>query len=265
MNEIINSNCNPGTIKINQNTVRQEDNMAAWNPWRGCHKKSEGCANCYIHRADSRKGINTDIIYKTDEFYKPIEKDKKGNYKVKSGQTVFLCFNSDFLVEEADDWRKEVWEMIKLRSDLHFLFLTKRIERFRIGLPEEYGDGFDHVTVCATIENQARAKERLSIFKELPIKHKMITIQPMLEKINISDYLDDTIECVVVGGESGSNVRPLDYEWVLDIREQCIGKNVSFNFRQLGSVFIKDGNTYKISRQNLCAQARKADIDYTRI
>jgi protein gp37 len=81
--------------------------MAVWNPWRGCHKKSEGCDNCYIHRANARKGIDTKIIYKTDEFYKPIEKDKKGNYKIKSGQLVFVCFNSDFFVEDADVWRKE--------------------------------------------------------------------------------------------------------------------------------------------------------------
>ncbi len=76
--------------------------MAIWNPWKGCHKKSEGCDNCYIHRANARKGIDTDVIYKTDEFYKPIAKDKKGTYKMKSGQLVYLCFNSDFLIEEAD-------------------------------------------------------------------------------------------------------------------------------------------------------------------
>jgi len=239
--------------------------MAIWNPWRGCHKKSEGCANCYIHRADYRKGIDTDKIYKTEEFYKPIEKDKKGNYKIKSGQTVFLCFNSDFFVEEADAWRKEAWDMMRTRNDLHFLFLTKRIERFRIGLPDDFQDGFDNVTICTTIENQLRANERISLLKNLPIKHKMITIQPMLEKIDILDFLDNTIECVIVGGESGSNVRPLDYNWVLDIREQCIKKNVSFEFRQLGSIFIKDGNTFKVSRQNLCAQARKADINYSRM
>jgi protein gp37 len=238
--------------------------MAIWNPWRGCHKKSEGCANCYIHRANSRKGIDTDIIYKTEEFYKPIEKDKKGDYKIKSGQTVFLCFNSDFLIEEADAWRKEVWDMIKTRSDLSFLFLTKRIERFKVGLPEDYKDGYENVIVCCTIENQLRADERLPIFKELPIKHKLITIQPMLEKIDILDYLDESIECVVVGGESGSNVRPFDYDWALSIREQCKLKNVSFDFRQLGSTFLKDGNTYKIQRKDLCSQARKANINYSR-
>jgi len=238
--------------------------MAVWNPWRGCHKKSEGCKHCYIHRANARKGINTDIIYKTEEFYKPIEKDNKGNYKIKSGQTVFLCFNSDFLVEEADEWRNEAWEMIRIRNDLNFMFITKRIERFMIGLPEDFEYGYDNVTVCITIENQLRANERIPIFKDLPIKHKLIAIQPMLEKIDIAAYLDDSIECVVVGGESGSDIRPLDYEWVLDIREQCVKKNVNFEFRQVGSLFIKDGITYKVQRQYLCSQARKANIGYNK-
>jgi len=236
--------------------------MSVWNPWRGCHKKSEGCANCYIHRANSRKGINTDVIYKTDEFYKPVEKDKKGNYKIKSGQTVFLCFNSDFLIEEADEWRKEVWDMIKQRQDLQFFFITKRIERFKIELPEDFPNGFDHVTVSISVENQTRADERIPILKELPIQHKLIAIQPMLERIELQDYLDEGIDCVVVGGESGSNVRLLDYEWVLDVRQQCINKNVSFEFRQVGSIFIKDHITFKIQRQYLCSQAKKANINF---
>lgn len=236
--------------------------MAVWNPWRGCHKKSEGCKNCYIHRANARKGINTDIVYKTEEFYKPIEKDSKGNYKMKSGQTVFLCFNSDFLIKEADEWRNEAWKMIRIRNDLNFMFITKRIERFTIGLPDDFECGYDNVTVCVTTENQLRANERIPIFKELPIKHKLITIQPMLEKIDISGYLDNTIEWVVVGGESGNNVRPLYYEWVLDVREQCVKNNVNFEFRQVGSIFIKDDITYKVRKQYLCSQARKANINY---
>jgi len=239
--------------------------MATWNPWKGCHKKSEGCRNCYIFRANDRKNIDTNIVYKTDEFYKPIEKDNKGNYKIKSGQIVFLCFNADFLVEEADKWRKEVWEMIRTRNDLMFMFLTKRIERFIIELPEDFAQNFDNVIVCSTVENQKMADERLTIFKQLPIKHKIITIQPMLEKIDILKYLDDGIECVVVGGESGKDVRSLEYDWVLNIRRQCMDANVSFEFRQVGSNFIKDGKTYKIQRQYLCQQARKAGINYSRL
>lgn len=97
-------------------------------------------------------------------------------------------------------------------------------------------------------------------FKELPIKHKNIICQPLIEGIDLSAYLDN-IELVVVGGESDKNARPLDYEWVLAIREQCVAQNVSFEFRQCGTHFIKDGKTYTLNVHDLCSQARKANID----
>ncbi len=104
-------------------------------------------------------------------------------------------------------------------------------------------------------------RQKLSIFRDLPIKHKCITAQPLLEKIDIQQYLDD-IELVVVGGESDINARALDYAWVLDIKEQCIRKNVNFEFRRCGTYFIKDGKQYKIQTRGLCRQARLADNDY---
>ncbi|MBQ9950374.1 MAG: hypothetical protein IJO93_06610, partial [Clostridia bacterium] len=55
---------------------------------------------------------------------------------------------------------------------------------------------------------------------------------------------------------------PFDYAWALDIREQCIRKNVSFEFRQCGTHFIKDGKEYKLPTKYLCSQARKAGIDF---
>lgn len=63
-------------------------------------------------------------------------------------------------------------------------------------------------------------------------------------------------------GESDYNARPLDYDWVLDIREQCIKKDVQFEFRQCGTHFIKDGKRYKLQTKDLCKQAKLADIDY---
>ncbi|MBV7273849.1 DUF5131 family protein [Clostridium sp. PL3] len=65
---------------------------------------------------------------------------------------------------------------------------------------------------------------KLAIFKDLNIKHKCITAQLLLEKINIEKYLKD-IELVIVGGESDKNARILDYAWVLDIRNQCVKAN----------------------------------------
>lgn len=234
--------------------------MAMWSPWRGCHKHSEGCKYCYIHKGDLKRGVDTNHIVKTENFYAPIAKNKKGEYKIKSGQTVYLCFSTDFFIEEADTWRSECWEIIKERSDLNFIFLTKRIERFHKCIPTDWDSGYDNVTIGCTIENQDRADFRLSLFTTLPIKHKNIICQPLIEAVNIEKYLDG-VELVVVGGESDKNARPLDYNWVLSIREQCISKDVRFEFRQCGTHFIKYGKSYTLNTRDLCSQARKAHIN----
>ena len=95
-----------------------------WNPWRGCHRHSEGCKYCYIHKGDAKRGADTTSVVKTDKFDWPVRQNKKGEYKIKPGGLVYLCVNSDFLVEDADGWRGECWDMIGQRSDLRFLFLN---------------------------------------------------------------------------------------------------------------------------------------------
>lgn len=115
--------------------------------------------------------------------------------------------------------------------------------------------------MCCTIENQKNADYKLAIFKDLPIKHKCITAQPLLEHIDIEKYLDN-IELVVVGGESDINARVFNYDWALDLREQCIRKNVSFEFRQCGTYTIKNNKQYKIQTKDLTKQAKLANINY---
>jgi len=235
--------------------------MAMWNPWHGCHKYSDGCKYCYIHKGDYKRGINTNIITKTKNFDAPIAKNKNGEYRIKSEQLVYLCFQTDFLIEEADVWRNECWKMIKERKDLKFLFLTKRIDRFMQCIPDDWGCGYDNVTVCCTIENQKEADYRLNLFSSLPIKHRDIVCQPLLEEIDISNYLNN-IELVVVGGESDINARSLNYNWVLKIRKQCIDNKVNFEFRQCGTHFVKDGRNYTLQTKDLCKLARKTNINY---
>ena len=238
--------------------------MAMWNPWRGCHKYSEGCRFCYIHKGDARRGVDTNVVTKADNFCAPVERykrgEKKGEYAIKPGETVYLCFSSDFLLPDADQWRSDCWRMMRERPDLDFLFLTKRIERFVDCVPDDWGDGYKNVTVGCTVGNQAEAYRRLPLFDTLPIVHKNIILQPMLEKMNIEQHLGD-VELVVVGGESDRNARPLDYAWVLDVREQCLRQGVKFEFRQCGSNFVKDGKLYQLPVRQLMAQARKANIN----
>lgn len=235
--------------------------MAMWNPWRGCHRHSEGCKHCYIHKGDAKKGIDTGQAVKTKAFSAPLARLKSGAYRMKPGQLVNLCFSTDFLIEDADLWREDCWRMIAERDDLRFLFLTKRIERFMDCVPADWGNGYDNVIVGCTVENQRRADERLSIFRDLPIRHKDIILQPMLEDIRIAPYLSDGIELVVVGGESDRNARVLEYDWVLHIRRQCRNRGVPFQFRQCGTHFRKDGKLYTLQTHQLISQARKAGID----
>ena len=153
-----------------------------WNPWHGCTKYSEGCRHCYVYRQDEMFGRDSRECRKTNDFNLPIKKDRRGNYKIPSGSLFMTCFSSDFLLSDADSWRDECLEMMKLRSDCMFYFFTKRIERLNFSLP-------DNVIVGCTCENQEMADYRLPIFKKLNIKYKTIILAPMLEKMDISKYL----------------------------------------------------------------------------
>ena len=135
--------------------------MAGWNPWHGCHKISEGCRHCYVYRMDAEHGRDSSRVYQTGEFTLPIQKNRKGDYKIPSGETVYTCFTSDFLLEDADSWRPQAWDMIRARQDLRFFFVTKRIARFRDCLPFDWGDGWEHVHICCTVENQQQAAYHL--------------------------------------------------------------------------------------------------------
>ena len=236
----------------------------SWNPWHGCIKISPGCKYCYVYRQDKMFGIETgsDNVRKNADFDLPLRRKRDKSYKLPPNSIVFTCFTSDFFVDLADQWRQDAWDMIRTRKDLTFFIFTKRIDRFSICTPTDWGDGYENVIIGCTVENQAMADFRLPIFKKLPIKHKAIIAAPLLEKIDISQYLDRSIEEVSVGGESGAYARICDYNWVTDIRRQCIEKDVSFCFHQTGAKFLKDGKLYSIQRKYQISQAAKANINY---
>lgn len=239
--------------------------MTVWNPWHGCKKISAGCLNCYVYRRDSSFGKDSSIVSKTKNFSLPLTKTKSGEYKVqKEGGRVYACMTSDFFLPEADGWRRDAWEIIRSRPDLEFVIITKRIERFNIELPLDWGEGYENVTVVCTCENQEAADKRLPFFLKLPIRRREIIEEPMLERINIEKYLaSGKISLVICGGESGENARPCCYDWILDTREQCIRQNTAFHFKQTGQNFIKDGKRFSVDRKFQLSQASRAGIDFT--
>lgn len=239
-------------------------NMPAWNPWHGCHKISPGCRHCYVFREDAARGVTTPTteIYKTSSFDLPLRRDRQKRWKYPAGTEFALCFTSDFLIDEADGWRDEIWEIIRRRKDCRFFFFTKRIDRLRQVLPDFWEEIAETVAVGCTVENQERADYRMPLFMSLPILHRLVVVAPMLERIDLSPWLDPgKIEEVTVGGESGRYSRPLDFDWVLDISAQCIAWGVPFIFHQTGSRLIKDGRLYHIPRPLQHSQALKAGLN----
>ncbi len=233
-----------------------------WNPWHGCRKISEGCRHCYVYRQDARHGLASDEVRRTAAFDLPVRRSRDGRFRIPARETVYTCFTSDFLVEEADPWRAEAWEMIRLRHDLRFFFITKRIDRLAAALPPDWGDGFEHVAVGCTVENQTEADRRLPLFLEAPLRHRIIIGAPLLGPLDLTPYLTAAIEEVSVGGESGSDARLCDYDWVRAIRDQCVTAHVPFRFHQTGARLLKEGRLYRIPRDRQHEQARKASIDY---
>ncbi len=233
-----------------------------WNPWHGCHKISEGCRHCYVYRSDARYGRRPDVVERTGEFDLPVRKDRFGEWKIAPGTLVYTCFTSDFFVKEADAWRPQTWEMIRRRSDLDFLFITKRIHRFYECIPPDWGDGYKNVKICCTVENPDRAAFRLPIFTQAPIRRRGIVCEPLLGPVDLSRFLGPGIEDVMAGGESGPEARLCDYSWILDLRRQCVEAGVRFWFKQTGTRFLKDGRLYRVPRRLQHSQARKAGINY---
>lgn len=213
-----------------------------WEPWTGCYMHSDGCANCYFYGPHAKRfGQNT-------------------IYNIKGNKILATCFATDFFLPEADAWRQEIWAMIRERSDIDFLILTKRIDRFMTSLPADWGDGYDNVNLGCTVENQKAADYRLPLFLSYPIKRRFIACAPLLEAIDLRPYLHG-VDHVSVGGETGRDARVCDYDWVLDLHTQCQAANVTFWFKNTGSKFAHDGVIENINPFKQTSRARELDID----
>lgn len=237
-----------------------------WNPWHGCRKISEGCDNCYMYFLDKMRGKSGADIYRTkSRFDYPIHKDRSGRYKIKSGEMIRVCMTSDFFLEDADKWRDEAWEFMRIRSDVIFFLLTKRPQRVFKCLPDTWGSGWDNIFFNVTCENQRRTDERIPILLELPFKHKGVMCAPFIGGINMEKYLaEGQIEQVICGGENYDGARPCNFEWVQSLRDQCEKYNVNFCFTETGSYLIKNKKLYNIQKKSLQSEmAYKSSISYT--
>ena len=163
-----------------------------WNPWHGCTKISEGCEHCYMYFLDRQRGQDGAQIRRVASgFDMPVKKDRRGYYKILSGERVRVCMNSDFFLAEADLWRKEAWQIMKKRSDVIFFLLTKRPERVAACLPADWGTGWENIFFNVTVENQKRAESRMDWLLKLPFQHKGVMCAPLIGPVAMARQRPD--------------------------------------------------------------------------
>ena len=99
-----------------------------------------------------------------------------------------------------------------------------------------------------TIENVASI-ERCEKLKQCGAYIKFISAEPLLESIHMIDLTG--IDWLIVGGESGAGCRPLDKQWVIELRDLAQKNGIPFFFKQWGGFhhsqagYELDGKTYK--------------------
>jgi protein gp37 len=217
----------------------------------------------FLDRVRKKNGAD---IYRTKQaFYYPLQKDRFGRFKIQSGELIRVCMTSDFFLEEADEWRREAWEIIRRRPDVKFFLLTKRPQRVKECLPAGWKDGWDNVMLNVSCENQKRADERIPILLELPFRHKGIMCAPFIGPVSISDYLSSgQIEQVICGGENYDGARPCSFDWVKSLRAECEAHGTTFCFIETGTNFIKDGKRYYMPEKKVQSEmAYKSQMSYS--
>jgi len=103
----------------------------------------------------------------------------------------------------------------------------------------------DNVWMVVTVENSDYVS-RIDDLRETPAAVKLLSLEPLLGPI--PDLKFDGIDQVIVGGKSGPDFRPMDEEWVLDIRAKYLVSGVAFFFKQFAELHQKNSVVSSMDR-----------------
>jgi len=100
-----------------------------------------------------------------------------------------------------------------------------------------------NVWIGTSVEDQARADERIPLLLDTPAAVRFLSMEPLLGAVDlprswlrgIAGENTPVVSWVIVGGESGKGARPFDLRWAQSLRDQCAAAGVPFFMKQLGS------------------------------
>lgn len=202
-----------------------------WNPTVGCTKISPGCKHCYAEimarrlQAMGTRGYENGFELKQlpNRLEEPLRRKKSTVYFVNSMSDVF---HESVPFEYID----KIFETITKTPQHTYQILTKRADR----MAEYFKDRQvpENAWMGVSVEDQRYGVPRIDYLRQIPAQTRFLSVEPLLEDIGIINLAG--VHWVIVGGESGPKARPMQREWVEDIRVQCEEAGVAFFFKQWG-------------------------------
>lgn len=218
-----------------------------FNPWWGCTKVSEACKNCYAEAWAKRVGQpvwgpKSGRRFFTEQHWKsPLSWNRKAETSQERPRV--FCASMADVFEDRDEltpWRNRLWELIEETPHLDWLLLTKRPQNVS-RLARWGADWPSNVWLGTTVELQKRADELLPHLAAVPAKVRFISAEPLLGPLDLSPYLETSIDWLITGGESGPKARPASPDWFRSLLTQCMEHDVAFHFKQWGDWAPGDG------------------------
>lgn len=229
-----------------------------WNPVTGCHKVSAGCKNCYAERMARRLRAMGRHAYRNGFEVTLHPELLERPLRWRGPKTIFVNSMSDlFLPEIPIGFLRRAFDVMNACPQHVFQILTKRPE---VALARSaHLDWSPNIWMGATVENE-ECKERIAVLRRIPAAVRFLSLEPLLSRIPRLPL--SGVDWVIAGGESGPGARPMDAEWVRQIRDRCAEREVPFFFKQWGGTNKKkagrvlDGRTWEEMPDRLVTSAR---------
>jgi protein gp37 len=226
-----------------------ENSTISWthhtfNPWMGCQHVSPGCDHCYAERERDHRfhqvkwGPHGARKRTTEGTWMGPPRWNREAEKTGKRFRVFCASLADVFDNKAPEGaRDDLFRLIRETPNLDWLLLTKRPQNIAKMLPADWGDGYPHVWLGITAEDEERYRLRWPILSRIPAVVRFVSYEPAIGPLGSVDIrtaacLPDWIIC---GGESGSGARRMKRRWVRNVRDECADLGVAFFMKQIGS------------------------------
>lgn len=248
---------------------------ATFNIAWGCQKVSPACEHCYAETWARRYGVGWGPkaerrTFGEKHWQEPLKWNRKAE---REGRRLrVFCSSMCDVFEDHETVAGELvklWPLIRSTPNLDWLLLTKRAERIKECLPDDWGAGYLNVWLGVTAENQEWADKRIPHLLNVPAAVRFVSCEPLLGRLDLRHLryrvcADDSpiqpvggcvedydalkgeaiigrvgyncgrLSWVIVGGESGPHARPMNPAWARSLRDQCVAAGVAFHFKQWG-------------------------------